>query len=445
MKFTPAQWEAQKVLTGEARHLLLEGGSRSGKTFLIVRNIVTRAIKAPRSRHAILRYRFNACKNTIVADTFPKVMQVAYPEVPFTINRTDWFATVNDSEIWFGGLDDDERTEKILGMEFVTIFLNEISQIPYGSRGIALTRLAQKVMQENMQGMEDVPLKPRVFYDCNPPTKSHWGYKLFVRNLDPETNEPIPDAQNYARYRINPEDNAENISDDYLDTLRALPARLRNRFLKGEWADENPNQLFSDETLEKWRVLDGKLPDLVRIVIGVDPSGSGDADNADNDEIGIVVMGLGTDGCAYVLEDCTVKAGPATWGNVVASAFDRHGADVVVGEANYGGAMVQHTIQTARPRTPYKAVTATRGKHVRAEPISALYEKGKVRHVGTFQKLEGELTGFSTLGYVGQGSPNRADAAIWAASELFPSLVRKPVEKVKPSAPALTHSSWMAA
>jgi phage terminase large subunit-like protein len=189
-------------------------------------------------------------------------------------------------------------------------------------------------------------------------------------------------------------------------------------------------------------VLDGRVPDLVRVVVAVDPSGSGDVDNADNDAIGIVVAGLGTDGNAYILEDCTVKAGPATWGRVATSAFDRHSADVVVGEVNYGGAMVQQTIQTARARTPYKAVTASRGKAVRAEPISALYETGKVRHVGYFRELEDELVAFSTVGYLGDRSPNRADALIWALAELFPGMVRP--AKVKAEFVERS-SNWMAA
>jgi phage terminase large subunit-like protein len=159
--------------------------------------------------------------------------------------------------------------------------------------------------------------------------------------------------------------------------------------------------------------------------VAVDPSGAGDEDNADNDAIGIMVVGLATDGNAYVLEDCTVKAGPGTWGNVATSAFDRHEANVIVGETNYGGAMVQQTINVARPRTPFKKVTASRGKHVRAEPFSALYEQGKVRHAGDFPELEDELTAFSTMGYMGQGSPNRADALIWALAELFPGLTAR--------------------
>jgi predicted phage terminase large subunit-like protein len=176
------------------------------------------------------------------------------------------------------------------------------------------------------------------------------------------------------------------------------------------------------------------LPDLQRIVIGVDPSGSGDTDNAANDEIGILVCGLGTDGNGYVLEDLTLKAGPKTWGNVATTAFDRHDADLIVAETNFGGEMVAHVIQTARPRTPFRKVTASRGKAVRAEPIAALTEQGKIRFAGNFPELEEELCAFSTAGYLGEKSPNRADAMVWAFSELFPGLVKAKKEKT-PDAP----------
>lgn len=423
MKLTAKQQEAQAILAGDATHQMLFGGSRSGKTFLLTRNVVMRALKAPKSRHAMLRFRFNAIKASIVMDTFPKVMELAFPSVDYEISKTDWYAKLpGDSEVWFGGLDDKERTEKILGQEYATIYLNEASQISWESRNMAVTRLAQKVEQV-VDGRRSV-LRPRMYYDCNPPSKAHWSYRLFVEKVDPETRVPLPQPADYAHFRINPADNAENISSGYLDTLRSLSGRLQRRFLLGEWADANPNALFQESDIDKWRVMDGRLPDMVRVVVAVDPSGADDEDNADNDEIGIVVVGLGTDGNGYLLEDCTVKAGPATWARIATSAYERHSADVVVGEINYGGAMVRHTIQTARPRTPFKMVTASRGKAVRAEPFSSLYEQGKVRHAGDFSKLEDELTAMSTHGYTGQGSPNRADALIWALTELFPGLVR---------------------
>lgn len=433
MKFalTQRQCEAQDVLSGDATHLMLFGGSRSGKTFLLVRAVVTRALKAPKSRHAIFRFAFAHCKASIVHETFPDVMAKAFPGVAYDINKTDWIATShNGSEIWFGGLDDKERTEKILGKEFATIYLNECSQIPQSSRDLAVTRLAQSVMQRI--GKDASLLKPRMYYDCNPPSKAHWTYRLFVEKRDPETKQPLQHPADYAYFKMNPEDNAANLPAGYLDTLKGLSARLQKRFLRGEFADATPNALFADEIIDKWRALDAALPDLVRCVVAVDPSGAGDADNADNDAIGIVVAALGTDGNAYVLEDCTVKAGPAVWGAVATSAYERHDADCIVAEINYGGAMVQAVIDGARPRTPFRKVTASRGKVVRAEPISLLYEQGKVRHVGYFRELEDELSAFSTVGYLGDHSPNRADALIWALTDLFPGIVKGP----KKSAPA---------
>jgi phage terminase large subunit-like protein len=431
-QFTSKQAEAQGILASPAKHLMLFGGSRSGKTFLLVRNVVMRALKAENSRHAIFRFRFNSVKNAVVLDTFPKVMRLAFPGVGYKLDKTDYYVKFpNDAEIWFAGLDDKERAEKVLGMEFVTIYLNECSQIPLTSVSLAITRLAQSVEQD-IDGRVRL-LKPRVYYDENPPSKAHWSYKQFIQKLDPETGEPLRKPEDYAWFKINPTDNLQNVAEDYLETLGGMSARMRKRFMDGEFADATPGALFSDEVIEKWRH-DGEtpLPDMVRVVVAVDPSGSDDADNADNDAIGIIVVGLGTDGNAYLLEDATVKAGPGTWGTVATSAFERHSADVIVGEINYGGAMVGFVIRAARPRTPFKTVHASRGKVVRAEPFSALYEQGKVRHAGRFVELESELTAFTTHGYVGDDSPNRADALVWGLAELFPGIVAGPKKKDEP-------------
>lgn len=429
-KLTTKQVEANNILAGIATHIMLFGGSRSGKTFLIVRAVCTRAIKAPNSRHAIVRFRFNAVKNSIVLDTFPKVMRLCFPGIKYSLNKSDWYVTLdNGSEIWFAGLDDKERTEKILGMEFATIYPNECSQIPYSSIETAITRLAQKAEQQEIGDLPARQLKPRVYYDCNPSNKNHWSYKLFKQKIHPETKEALKTPDNYASMQINPTDNMDNLADGYLDTLKAMSSRARKRFLDGEYADATPNQLFPEEFIDRWRVTDGVLPDMVRVVVAVDPSGADDADNADNDAIGIVVAGLGTDGNAYLGPDLTVKAGPGTWGKVATDAYDRHEADVIVGETNYGGAMVKYVIQTCRSRTNFQMVTASRGKTQRAEPFSALYEQGKIRHVGYLTELEDEIAGFSTYGYTGEHSPNRADAAIWALAALFPGLIKSRKEK----------------
>lgn len=427
---TEKQAEAQSVLGSNAKHIMLFGGSRSGKTFLIVRAIVLRALAAKKSRHAILRFRFNHVKSAVVHDTFPKVMELCFPDVDYKLDKTDWFAEFpNGSQIWFGGLDDKERTEKILGQEYATIFLNECSQIPWSSRNLAVTRLAQSVTYE-VNG-ELVPLRLKMFYDCNPPSKAHWSYKIFVEKKDPENKGALGKPENFACFKINPADNLANLAEGYLDTLRDLSGRLRRRFEHGDFADAVENALWSPEIIDRRRYGSDELPQLQRIVVAVDPSGADDEDNTSNDAIGIVVAALGVDGFGYLLEDITLKAGPATWGKVATSAYERHKADLVVAEKNFGGAMVEHVIKTANPRAAYKSVQASRGKVVRAEPISSLTETGKIRFVGNFPELEDELCSFTTTGYQGQGSPNRADAFVWAFSELFPGMVRdkKPFEK----------------
>lgn len=438
-QFTARQLEAQQMLSGPQHHLMLEGGGRSGKTFLHVRNSALRALIAPKSRHLIVRYRFNHVIASVFMDTLPKVMELCFPQVKYETSRTHWIVTLpNQSEIWFAGLDDKERTEKVLGQEYATILLNECSQIPWSSREMVITRLSQKAMKA-IDGVAPEPLTLRAYYDCNPPSKAHWTYRVFHQRVDPETRQPIANSHDFAAMQMNPADNAANISPEYMAMLSGLSERMRRRFERGQYADATPSALFDEAVIDRWRVMDGDLPDFVRVVVAVDPSGSGDENNADNDEIGIIVAALGTDGNAYVLEDCTVKAGPATWGRIATSAYDRHRADCVVAEVNYGGEMVRQTIETARARTPFKKVTASRGKVARAEPFSALYEQGKVRHVGLQQKLEDELCAMSTFGYTGSGSPNRADACIWALSELFPGIVagrKKPVELKYEAVPA---------
>ena len=143
LKLTAKQKQAQTLLQSQ-RHTLLVGGSRSGKTTLLVREIAGRAVRARNSRHAILRLHANAARAAIALDTLPKVFGLCFPGERLKRHRTEgYFSLENGSEIWIGGLDDQDRVEKILGKEYATIFLNECSQIPYASVLVALTRLAQ--------------------------------------------------------------------------------------------------------------------------------------------------------------------------------------------------------------------------------------------------------------------------------------------------------------
>jgi len=420
---TDKQLEAKKLCMTQATFIMLFGGSRSGKTAFIIWLIIMRALKSPESRHCSLRFRFNHIKESIGLDTLPKILRLFFPDLKYTLNKTDWFVSFpNGSEYWLGGLDDAQRVEKILGKEFSTIHYNECSQIAWASVETAQTRLAQKCYID-VNGNR-IPLQNRLLFDCNPPNNSHWTYQLFIKHLHPATKKPL-EPSNYLSLLMNPADNLQNIDKGYIQMLEGMSGTNKQRFLYGQFTDANPNALWNYDTIEKWRVLDTDKPQMLRIVVAVDPSGADEDQSKNNDDIGIMVVGLGIDGNCYVLEDCTVNAPPKIWGSVATTAYDRHQADIIVAETNYGGGMVKQVIQASRPRTPFQAVTASRGKHVRAEPISVLYEQGKVRHVGYFQQLEDELCAFSTFGYTGSKSPNRADALVWAITALFPQATTK--------------------
>lgn len=437
-KPTDKQIEANQLMNGPQLHTLLRGGSRSGKTFIICRRIAKRALAASGSRHAIWRFHYNHAKNSIGMDTWPKMMRLCFPAVVARMNGK-WFShegvlvLPNSSEIWLGGLDDKERVEKILGMEFASNFFNETSQIPWGSVEIAHSRLAQRVLIDNkgepMIG-HDLPL--RNYYDMNPPGKRHYTHDLFVKGVQPGTRMPVANPDDFREMRINPDDNRDNLPDSYFTVLAGMSKAKRVRFEQGEWANDAEGLLWTDPMLDDCRL--GVLPKgvkLVRVVIGVDPSGSKgkgaavlmDVSAAKANDIGIVAVGLGSDGIAYVLEDGTVNASPGEWGAQVVKVAERWGADRVVAELNYGGAMVEFVLKSAKKTLPVKMVTSSRGKALRAEPVAALYEANqrKVKHLGIFAELEEQMTAMmpQPMGYQGDGSPDRLDALVFALTELM--------------------------
>ncbi|AWC25606.1 phage terminase, large subunit, PBSX family [Aminobacter sp. MSH1] len=430
-KLSVKQDKQLDLMGSAATHVMAYGGSRSGKTFGFVRGTMIRAM-AHRSRHAMLRYRFNHIKASIILDTLPKVMDLCFPGTATHchLDKTDWFYAVPTSdstpnsgagrwsEIWFGGLDDKERTEKILGQEYATMYLNECSQIPYASRNMAMTRLAQ-----------NTPLRLKAYYDCNPPGMAHWTYRLFIEKRDPDRKSALANPNNFAALVMNPADNMDNLPATYLEELQNMGEAMRRRFLLGQFADVSDSALWTLELLDQQRIVDGKVPEMVRIVVAVDPSGVAGEEDKRSDEVGIVVCGLGKDGRGYILEDLSGRMAPAQWGQAVVSAYERHDADCVVAEENFGGAMVAEIVRSAAAlkgiTVPYRAVKASRGKVVRAEPVSVLFEQQKVSLVGLFPDLEDQLCAMTTAGYVGSRSPDRADAMIWGLAHLFPSLTRR--------------------
>lgn len=234
------QIEAINLLGGPQKHTFLYGGSRSSKTFTFIYAMIVRGSKA-KSRHVILREHFNHAKTSIWMDTLPKVLQLCFPDLPVRWNKSDYFITLpNGTEIWIGGLDDVKRVEKILGKEYSTIFFNECSQLQYTSVAIALTRLAEKNDLIN-----------KAFYDANPPSKKHWLYWLFIKKVNPIESEPLEKPHNYQSMLMNPIDNLENIDPEYLDMLKSLPEKERNRFLHGVFNESDDGLAYYAFSAEK--------------------------------------------------------------------------------------------------------------------------------------------------------------------------------------------------
>lgn len=261
-----------------------------------------------------------------------------------------------------------------------------------------------------------------------------------VRMLNADADTAISRASTYANAAHLPKVILQKWRDKYEGT------RLGRQELLAEILEDLAGALWNRAIFDKYRVREA--PILSRVIVAVDPSGSkgavpagqtkkrkdanalslGDGSN----DIGIVVVGKGKyDGRGYVLADLTMNASPETWGRAAVDAYHDYDADCIVGEINFGGAMVHHVIKTADSTVPFREVTASRGKVARAEPVAMLYEQGKVSHVSpvalegnrfSLSQLEDQMCLMSPEGYVGDGSPDRADALVWGLSELMISL-----------------------
>lgn len=402
MKYTIKQIEAAGLMSGAAKYCLLYGGSRSGKSFIIICAIILRALKAPGSRHLIVRFAFNHAKQSLWYDTIPKVLELCFPGVNPSLNKSDWFLEFsNGSQVWVGGLDDKERTEKVLGNEYSTIFINEASQVSYLSYTTVLTRLAQNTSLVN-----------RVYIDCNPPSTQHWLYKLFVQHVNPESNESI-DGSLFSSMRMNPDDNLANLPPDYIESvLNTLSHRQQKRFRYGEFVDDVEGALWKYDMIDKYRV--NTVPELVTIVTAIDPSGS---DKQTSDEAGIVTAGIDRNGHGYVLDDVSGILSPNQWATYGIRNLIKWEGNYIVAENNNGWDMVKTIIYNIDNSVKVRSVTASRGKVTRAEPVVGLYERGMVHHVGTLPKLEDQMVTWDSR--ESKISPGRIDALVWALTELM--------------------------
>lgn len=210
-------------------------------------------------------------------------------------------------------------------------------------------------------------------------------------------------------------ENRYNLAPDFLKYIlrKYEGTRLGRQELAGEILDDNPEALWQRDKIDELRIR--QHPDLARIVVAIDPQGT---DSPESAETGIVAAGIAPVGGimhGYILADLTIKATPGKWANAAITGYYNLKADKIVGEVNNGGDMVEYTIKSVDPKVAFKSVRASRGKYIRAAPVSALYEQNRVHHVGFFPELEDQLCEWVP----GNKSPDRLDALVWALSELI--------------------------
>jgi len=398
---TAKQVEAIDVLNSR-RHALLFGGSRSGKTFIILRNVFLRALKR-KSKHLVVRFRYNHARVSLAHETIPMVLERCFPKVPIRENKADGYWTVpsadgGESEVWLGGTDDQDRIEKLLGSEYSTVYANECSQIPFDAIVLLWTRVA-----------EDSGLELRHYYDCNPPGKKHWTYLMFFEGRLPDESTHDLDV---GSVRVNPRDNVENLPRGYLSALKRLPKRQKMRFLKGLYLDDVEGALWTDRMINAAKVK--RHADFRKTVVAVDPSVS---NNPKSDECGIVLASLDENREGVVRGDFSLKASTKRWAQRVVSVYETYQANEIVAEVNNGGDLVKDVIHNINPSIKVHTVHAATGKIARAEPVSMLYEQNKVAHAKSMPELESELT--ETVLDSVKRSPNRLDALVWALTHLM--------------------------
>lgn len=236
IKHTQKQKAGWKILTNpNITRVLFDGGSRSGKTALITEYMTIRACQFPGSRQLMARKCRVHARGSLWDDTLKTYLARHLDPAHYRFSNTDLTVRFsNGSSIIIGGLDDAERTEKILGNEYITVFLNEATQLSYATIQMAITRLAQKA--RDSKGRSAIP---KLILDCNPRGPRHWLYYVGVRHVDPDSEKPLADSAKWARLNWSAYDNMENLPPEYIASLESLPDIMRDRMLNGKWANND--------------------------------------------------------------------------------------------------------------------------------------------------------------------------------------------------------------
>ena len=239
---------------------------------------------------------------------------------------------------------------------------------------------------------------------------------LLLRTSDPDPSRTgLMQRETTIITRGRTSDNLDNLSKAYKENvvMPLLGTRLGRQELDAELLEDNEAALWRREWIDETRVTGlSQVPDLIRIVVGVDPAVT---DGESSAQTGIIVAGAARNGHGYILADYTLRATPMEAMKRVVRAFNEHNADRVVAEVNNGGDYIGTLVKTIDPNVPFQAVRASRGKAIRAEPISSLYQQRRIHHVGSFPFLEDNLCSWTPLD---AESPDRLDSLVWACFSL---------------------------
>jgi phage terminase large subunit-like protein len=376
------------------RYTLLTGGRGSGKSFALSLALTT-WLKKPGRKILFTRYTLTSAHDSIIPEFLAKLDLLGIAN-EFEVTKSGIRHRCG-SEILFRGIKTSEgiQTAKLKSIQGVNAWiLDEAEELP-----------DEEVFDRIDLSVRDSRMPNRIVLCLNPAHKSHWLYNRFFN----------PKKEDCQYIHTSYLDNRRNLPADYLrkaEECAAAHIKKHAHVWLGEWIEEVEGALWT------WKMIQDAKPTspppaMRRIVVAIDPAATS---SANADETGIVAAGEGMDGRYHVLSDLTFRGTPREWADAAIKEYRRLRADRIVAEVNNGGEMVEATLRNIDPSCSYQAVHASRGKLVRAEPISSLYEQGLVLHHGQFRDLEEELMTYS--GKDCQRSPNRMDALVWALSSL---------------------------
>jgi len=391
------------------RYLGAHGGRGSGKSHHFAERIVDEMVADPTIRVVCIREVQKSLRESayrLIGDKISALGVASQFEI-----RHDRIETAQGGLVMFVGMQD-HTAESIKSLE--------------GFR-IAWAEEAQTLSAKSLELLRPTIRAPgsQIWFSWNPRNRMD-AVDKFLRGDD------VPEGA--AVVQVNYDDNPWFPKE--LEAERALDHRMRpdrySHIWLGDYEPQAVGAIWTMRDINEGR--EAELPDdLSRILVSVDPAVSS---HEQSDSHGIMVVASSQSGHGYVLEDGSTRGAPEQWARRAIALYDRYDADGIVIEKNQGGDMCRHVLNSVRPGINIIEVHATRGKHVRAEPISALYSLGRIHHVGTFPELESEMCQMTAAGYEGDGSPDRVDAMVWGFTELFPKLVNKSNEVYRQQAVA---------